>query len=199
MAAFETPAVDVLSVPLGDLIASVGRGVADAQREMDAASIALLQEVYSSSEGLLNELQRIGYRPNWYHIPEAQGDIQVALTVTGEQSTSGPPAAGRPRVKMYAAPIDAGYTARFNFTVQAASRVTFRIVPVPPSSAAESVRVVPSLVGLSISQAQSLLTLLGIPVNIGSTPPTAVVTGQNPPAGSILPPDGSVSLQPFTE
>jgi len=32
---------------------------------------------------LFRELQRIGYRPTWYHIPEAEGQIQVALSVAG--------------------------------------------------------------------------------------------------------------------
>ena len=79
--------LEALSVPFGDLIASVGRGVADAQREMDFASFALLQEIYRD-EGPLRELQRIGYRPNWYHIPEVEGELQVALTISGEETRS---------------------------------------------------------------------------------------------------------------
>ena len=78
------PLLDALSCPIGDLIAAVGRGVADAQRALDEASLATLSEVYSRNDGLLGELQRIGYRPNWYHIPEVESELQIALTIGGE-------------------------------------------------------------------------------------------------------------------
>jgi hypothetical protein len=198
MATFDTTVLDALSVPLGDLISSVGRGIAEAQRDMDAASIAALQDIYISTEGLFHELQRIGYRPTWYHIPEAEGEISVALTVSGQQQTTGAgtPIVGRSKVKIYAAPVDAGYASRFNFTLQAASRVKFRIVPVPPSSAAEAMQVVPALVGMPVSDARARLTLLGISGNVAAgTADTALVTEQDPAAGSILAPGGSVSIE----
>jgi hypothetical protein len=198
MATFDNPLLDVLSVPLGDLISSVGRGIADAQRDLDAGSLAALQEIYGSSEGLFHELQRIGYRPTWYHIPEAEGEIQVALTVSGEQHSTGTNTTGlgRSKVKIYAAPIDAGYTSRFNFTLQAASRVKFRIVPVPPSSAAEAMQVVPALIGLPVSEARARLTLLAISGNVAAgTADTAIVSAQDPGPGSILPPGGSVRIE----
>src|SRR5215510_2201352 len=139
--------LDALSVPFGDLIASVGRGVADAQRELDFASFALLQEIYRD-EGPLRELQRIGYRPNWYHIPEVEGELQIALTVSAQETRGA--AVGAPTraaaVKLYATPIDAGYTSRFGFTLQATSKIKFRIVPVPPSNAAEAMQVMPVVV-----------------------------------------------------
>ena len=197
MATFDPTLLDSLSVPIGDLIASVGQGVADAQRAMDAASIAALRDVYESSEGLLHELQRIGYRPNWYHIPEAEGEIQVALTISGQDSTGANAAvAGRSNVKLYATPIDAGYSSRFNFTLQAASRVRFRIVPVPPSNAAEALQVVPALVGIKVSEARDRLNLLGIIADVGGAADTDVVSVQEPEPGSILPPGGSVKINP---
>jgi hypothetical protein len=99
-------------------------------------------------------------------------------------------------VKIYAAPVDAGYASRFNFTLQAASRVKFRIVPVPPSSAAEAMQVVPALVGMPVSDARARLTLLGISGNVAAgTADTALVTEQDPAAGSILAPGGSVSIE----
>ena len=48
--AIDDELLDVLSAPLGDLIASVGRGVADAQRALDAASLEALREIYGSDE-----------------------------------------------------------------------------------------------------------------------------------------------------
>jgi hypothetical protein len=189
MATFDTQQlVDALSLPLGELIASVGRGVAEAQREMDAASISVLQEIYSRGDGLFVELQRIGYRPTWYHIPEAEGDLQITLTATSEQ-TSGSAAAtpGSSRIKLYAAPVDAAYASRFGFNVQASSRVKFRIVPVPPSTAADSLQVVPLLVGMTVEAARARLDAL----NITGTFPAgaeagATVKTQSPAANQLL-------------
>ncbi|MDR0788187.1 MAG: PASTA domain-containing protein [Gemmatimonadota bacterium] len=194
MATYDPNVLDALSLPLGELIASVGRGVAEAQREMDIATISAYQEVYESTDGGLMELQRIGYRPNWYHIPEAEGDIQVALTVSGSttqttSSSSSSTTAVRPlsRLKLYAAPVDAGYSSRFNYTVEASSRVKFRIVPVPPSSASDAVRVMPALIGLTLAEARSRLELLGIEATFPTnTQESAVVTNQLPAPGSIL-------------
>jgi len=191
MPTFDTQSlVDSLSLPLGELIASVGRGVAEAQREMDAASISSLQEIYSRGDGLFLELQRIGYRPTWYHIPEAEGDLQIALTVTA-QETRGPDqsvtAGSAPRIKLYAAPVDAGYASRFGFNLQASSRVKFRIVPVPASTAAEGLRATPTLVGLTVGDARARLGLFGIagtfPADVADT---VTVTGQDPAAGTLL-------------
>ncbi|HTV21206.1 MAG TPA: PASTA domain-containing protein [Polyangiaceae bacterium] len=191
MATIPKDLLDVLSVPVGDLVASVGRGIADAQREMDAASIAALREVYESNEGFARELQRIGYRPTWYHIPEAESEIQVALTVSGEASSSG----GVPsKIRLYAAPVDAGYAARFNYSMQASSRLKFRVVPVPPSNVAEALQVMPSLVGLSLGEARARLALLNIAAALPEGASSAVVTTQTPAAGTLLARDENVSV-----
>ena len=190
MATIPKDLLDVLSVPVGDLVASVGRGIADAQRAMDAASLAALRDVYESNEGFARELQRIGYRPTWYHIPEAESEIQVALTVSGEASSSGAPS----KIRLYAAPVDAGYAARFNYSLQASSRLKFRVVPVPPSNVAEALQVMPSLVGLSLGEARARLALLDIAAALPEGASSTVVTTQTPAAGTLLARDEHVSL-----
>lgn len=186
--ALDKQLLDALSVPFGSLIASVGRGVAEAQREMDAASIEAYRQIYESNEGLFAELQRIGYRPTWYHIPEAESEIQVALTAAGQTdaNTTQPRLATAAKLKLYAAPIDAGYASRFSFNLQAASRVKFKVVPVPPSSAAEELRVVPALVGLTLGEARARLALLGVPANLPDAAPDASVRAQSPAPGTLL-------------
>lgn len=185
--AIDTKVLDALSAPLGSLIASVGRGIADAQRELDAASLAAYRDIYESDEGLFSELQRIGYKPTWYQIPEAESEIQVALTMSGSESTPGGNTAGaKPKLKVYATPVDAGYASRFNFSLQASSRVKFRIVPIPPSSAAEALLVVPALIGLPLGEARARLSLLGLPSALPDVAPETLVTKQRPAAGSFL-------------
>jgi hypothetical protein len=193
--AIDDKLLDTLSAPLGELIASIGRGVADAQRALDAASLAALREIYESDEDFYRELQAIGYKPTWYQIPEAEGEIQVALSVAG---TGAAPAANRavPRskLKLYAAPLDAGYTSRYNFSLTASSKLKFRVVPVPPSAAAEAIRVMPSLVGVPLGEARARLTLLGIDATSPDVPGSAAVTTQTPAAGVVLAPGEQAAL-----
>ena len=59
--------LDALSVPFGDLIAAVGRGVAEAQRAMDAASIAALQD--SEENGLRPRIPRCELKSIAYALP----------------------------------------------------------------------------------------------------------------------------------
>jgi hypothetical protein len=196
--AIDRDLTDALSAPLGELIASIGRGVADAQRALDAQALTALREIYESDEEFFRELQAIGYRPTWYHIPEAQGQIQVALSLSGTQD-QGPqsPAGGvqpAARIRLYAAPLDAGYTSRYNFSLTASSSLTFRIVPVPPSPAVEAIRIMPSVVDLSLSEAMDRLARLGIEASAPDVPGTTVVTTQSPAPGTVLEPDIDVTV-----
>jgi hypothetical protein len=192
MVGIDPSILDTLSVPFGSLIASVGRGVAEAQREMDAASIATFQAIYESDEPLFQELQRIGYRPEWYHIPDVEGEIHLALTVTGSETTTDGPT--RSPVKLYAAPIDAGYLSKFGFTAEATSSVKFRIVSVPPSAAVEQLKVAPALTGLTIAQTRERLTTLGITFDLGSAKDGDVVSGQEPSPGTVMAPGSIVTV-----
>lgn len=196
------PLLEALSCPVGDLIAAVGRGVAEAQRAMDHASLSALTEIYSRGDGLLGELQRIGYRPTWYHIPEVETTLQIALTISGNRGNGageGPAGAGIPsRIKLYAAPVDASYSNRYNFQLQAGSTVKFKVVSVPPSNLAEEISVMPALVGMSLADAKARLNLLGISATypIGASE-SAPVGSQQPDAGTLL--SGTASVQVFIE
>lgn len=173
--------------------------MAEAQRELDHASLSALQEVYSRNDGLFGELQKIGYRPTWYHIPQVDGELQVALTITGQQGTGGTttPVAGsgRSKMKLYAAPVDAGYASRFGFSLNATSRVKYRVVPVPPRNAADALQAMPALTGLTQGGARARLALLGITATF---PPnaldSALVTRQDPAPGTMLASGTGVSV-----
>ncbi|RKH44762.1 PASTA domain-containing protein [Corallococcus sp. AB049A] len=179
----DVPQLEALSAPLGALISSVGRGVAEAQRELDAATIEQIRELYASDEDLAVELQRIGYRPTWYHIPEAEAEIAVALSITSEERTD-----GRTRLKMYGAPLDASYTNRFTYSLTAQSRLKFRVVPVPPSPQAEALVVVPAVVGRTVGDARALLSAIGVPHRFtDGAKDVSLVTAASAEPGTLLP------------
>ncbi|NOK21985.1 PASTA domain-containing protein [Corallococcus carmarthensis] len=179
----DVPQLEALSAPLGALISAVGRGVAEAQRELDAATIEQIRELYASDEDLAVELQRIGYRPTWYHIPEAEAEIAVALSITSEERSE-----GRSRLKMYGAPLDASYTNRFAYSLTAQSRLKFRVVPVPPSPQAEALVVVPAVVGKTVAEARALLSAIGVPHRFpDGAADASLVTSASVGPGALLP------------
>lgn len=190
--------IDALSAPLGDLIAEVGRSVAEAQMAMDAATIQNVRALVTASgpDDPNRLLQQIGYQPTWYQIPEVTAEITIALTLSGSGQSSGQSggqSGGKPggsRMRMMAAPVDASYASRYNFELKAASSLKFRIVPVPPSPAAERMRVVPVVVGLSFAQARVRLAELDIrwtlPDQVAAPADATVVVTQQPAAGEIL-------------
>lgn len=203
MPSFQDPRalLETLSAPLGEIIASVGRGVADAQRSLDAQTIENFQSIYADGDvAAFEALRSIGYRPTWYHIPEVTAELNIALSVSGavESQPSGGAASAplTPRLRVYAAPVDAGYTSKYNYDLKASSSVKFRIVPVPPSPAAEALRVVPALVGLPWSAARALLAQLDVAYKAPDPAPKDidVVASQTPDAGRVLGPGQLVSI-----
>ena len=85
---------DVMAAPIGDIIASVGQGVAQAQEALDRASLAQVLAIYHESDSdEIRLLQEIGYQPTFYALPDTTGEIQVALSISGQNSASSTPAA----------------------------------------------------------------------------------------------------------
>lgn len=193
MARFTNPTdlMDSLSAPLGDLISEVGRGVADAQAAMDAQTIARMKEIVAGGDELMAALRSIGYQPTWYQIPEATAKLSIALTISGEaQSSVQGAGGGMGRLRLNAAPVNADYSNKFNYQVQAASEIQFKIVPVPPSVAAEHLRAVPALIGKTLNEADQLLASVGLSLALADPDADpgddALVTTQQPEAGAII-------------
>lgn len=169
---------DVLAAPLGDLIAGVGRGMADAQAALNQATIDAIKQLYTG-DSAQTEMALLGYTPQWYAIPEVEADMQIALSLTGSHASSGRSGG----ISLIGVPVDAQFQNQFQYDLRAASRLKFKIVPVPPTSAAAGARVVPDLVGVTYADAVARLGAVGLP---------HVVTGWQPPAegedGSQSPP-----------
>jgi hypothetical protein len=139
--------LEPIASPIGDLIASVGRGVAEAQRALDVAALETIDQIYQGSGDTAKTLRDIGYRPTWYQIPEVSAELKVAMRVEGEkvrQASPGPTVAPpraylqRPKVMAHATPVDATYSNRFDYGVEASSKITFKVVPVPAPAAVDA-------------------------------------------------------------
>ncbi len=193
---------DALSAPLGDLIAAVGRGMAEAQQSLDLGTLETFKAIYKGGTEVYEELRQLGYQPTWYKIPELNAEISVSLTASRSQLTQQSSAASEGQngpIKLYAAPMDANYQNKYDYDLKAASVVKFRILPVPPTPQASEIKVVPELKNKSYGEARFLLAELGIPYGFGRdvTEPadTVSVRGTDPEAGKILSPGRQVILK----
>lgn len=172
---------DVVASPLGDVIARVGEGVAAAQNALDEGSLAAVLDIYAESDDeKIRLLQEIGYRPTFYALPETTGEVRVALRMgqgaAGAQNakpvrTTTPAVRAVPaRVglnalavnKLYATPVDAGYSNQFGFQADVSAKLTFKIVPVPAPQGADELRLVPDVAAMTVANASAALERLGL-------------------------------------
>lgn len=193
---------ETLAAPLGDLIAAVGRGLADAQQALDMGTIETIRALHSGQSEDLDVLRRLGYQPTWYRIPELSAEITLSLSIggtttaaaaDGDAQTSGGPG----RIRLYGSTMDANYINRYDYDLNAASVIKFRIVPVPPSTQAADLKVVPRLERLPFKVAGARLAELGIPFELPTPPPRddEVVQSTDPGPGEFLAQGRRVTLR----
>jgi hypothetical protein len=184
---------DVLATPLGELISSIGEGVADAQAALDAGSLAQTLAIYSEGgDELLTQLRDIGYQPTFYALPETEVEATISLALSGTApTTSGPLQSLTKKVigatKVYVSPLNASNTNKFNMNVNAATKLKFKIVPVPPAAAVADIRVAPTLDALSLEDATELLLQFGLEIEVLTDSGDGLgVKNQIPDAGTIM-------------
>lgn len=202
---------DVTAAPLGQIIASVGEGVAEAQRALDSQAIEQLLELYARDDAGTRLLRESGWRPTFYTIPETEGEVRVALSLADQESdrtqepsatmaklsaasplrggTTLPPALTRalsqPKTRLYATPVDGSYRNRYGFEASVSATIRFRIVPVPPPPEADRMRVVPDLQGMRLTEAIRLLEGFDLVAETESEG-EAPIEAQSPPPGTVV-------------
>ncbi len=205
---------DVVAAPLGDVIASVGAGVAAAQHALDEASLAAVLDLYTESDDeRIKLLQAIGYRPTFYALPETTGEVRVSLKLgNGIAGTGGrgvrPPiiAPTTPQTsilparlglnllpaKLYATPVDAGYANQYGYTADVSATLTFKIVPIPPPQGADELRLVPDLTGRPADAARTALEALGLTVRLVDADGATVTPSEGMSVAAQVPATGTI-------
>lgn len=133
----------MMSVPMEELLTSVGRGVGAAQAALDRHSIEIQQLIDSDPV-----LGQYGLQASWYQIPSTQLELKIAVAM--QQPAKPTPAPGvlpealgplsdlplaRPLPRLWISPVNARYANQFGFNTTASSTVSLTIVPVPPPAA----------------------------------------------------------------
>lgn len=190
---------EIMAAPLGELISSIGKSVGEAQAALDAGSLAQTLEIYNSEnkDEVLNMLKSIGYQPTFYVLPETEVEAQVSFAISSTSTNTPSLSNDISRSKIYATPINAGNSNRFNLDINAMAKLKFKIVPVPPPDGVSTLRIVPSLKGKSIANAVQILNSIGLvyqlPDGFTETSDEIIIT-QTPASGTYAPQGTTIEL-----
>ena len=130
---------DLISTPLEQLIVALGSGIGRSQAELNRHSIETQRQIDEDPV-----LSQYGLQATWYQIPTTQLDLKVAVAMQEHPDPQAPAAPAVPAggirgigpllavPRLWLQPVNALYTNRFNYDVNASSTVTLSIVAVPP-------------------------------------------------------------------
>lgn len=117
---------EVLVSPLEEIISRVGQGIAEAQRNLDLHSVALQTMIENDPA-----LKEHGLEATWYHMPETEVELKLALNFKREDIRKNGKLVVR-KHRMYGAPMNAVYKNTFNADVSGSSKLRLKIVSIPP-------------------------------------------------------------------
>lgn len=188
MATFKKPGklFENATTPVGSIISEVGRGVAQAQQQLDDSALDSFRQLYAHDSKQGEALRRIGYIPTWYQIPETNAEVNLSLSMGISHQSS----RSKSTRQLLGTTIDASVQNRFNFKAELGSKVSFKIVPIPPPVTPQDNVVVPELIGRTLAEAVSLLEEfeLAEPLYDGDREQdsNATITGQSPAPGEVI-------------
>lgn len=138
---------DAFAAPLGDFIASIGKGVGEAQAALDEGSLRQTLELYNGNpddtDAIFKLLREIGYQPTFYVIPKTTAKAKISLAIS-QKKNSFQSSSRNMLSSMYATPINATNSNTYNLDLNASAEIQFDIVPVPPSEL-NLVRIMPDI------------------------------------------------------
>lgn len=166
----EAPSIgpEIASLPLGEMIYSIARAIADGQFQLDRSSIQAAEYLsgqlvyfgYSYDEDGQRQAHRLsmmelGFVPTFYQFVDTLIEIKIAIqlqkqgtstlaqtvssTTDGEDNplTSTWRPENNVRTVVNTAPVDARYASSYSYSAELASRLSTKLVPVPPPAILE--------------------------------------------------------------
>lgn len=126
MSEIQTIVEDVLVEPLEDILLHVSRGIAQSQLELDKNSLATQIMIDNNKD-----LSEYGIKATWYHFPEVDLELKMALSLHGISETENGSVKAM-KLKIFSAPINAAYKNTFDYDVTGTSTIKAKIVSIPP-------------------------------------------------------------------
>ena len=159
---------ELLDVPFGEMVTSLGVAIGHAQFELDRVSLQIAQMMAGQEftvpgeDGEPGEPQRLlvefggqqlsmlelGFTPSFYHFVDTIIEVKVSITIATERSFSGSSFRGSMSgsVGFFSAgarvsSVSASYASKFNYSAEGSSLIRTKIQPVPaPAILEERIR-----------------------------------------------------------
>jgi hypothetical protein len=155
---------ELLNVPFGEMVSSLGQAISQAQLQLDTTSMRIAQimagEAYdvpdadgdgTHEEHLLvkfgeDELSmlELGFTPSFYHFVDTIIEVKISITMSTELSSSLSTFSGsfNSYFALFAAgascsSVSASYANKYNYSAEGSSLIRTKIAPVPPPSILE--------------------------------------------------------------
>jgi len=149
---WDTPstAVGDFYADITDILTSLGRGLANAQKELDIGAIQMQKAILEDET-----LSGYGLSANWFVMPEAEFNMRMELGVSEEEKIEGT-VSGKAQtrgVKMMAALSNAKYNSLYESESKQESSLRVRFVPVPMPTVVK----IPNVVGSPVASARAAL------------------------------------------
>jgi hypothetical protein len=129
------------AIPFDEMIASMGTGIAEAQRKLDEISFEITKmmsgtdakhriKLADRAEARSYSLLELGFTPTFYQFVDTVLEIKVAFSMSSETSNGGDNE--QTTFKAKSTPVDATYANRFQYPVEGSSVLRTKLVTVPP-------------------------------------------------------------------
>lgn len=154
---------DLLNVPMGDMIRQMALAIADAQVELDEASIHVAQIMAGQPTTIADEtgtttqepttvrfggqdlsMIELGFTPTFYQFIDTIIEVKIAIKITREYSsqqtfkgTRKTFSAGYGGFRVTTTPVDATYSSKYTYSAEGSSLLRTKLVPVPPPAILE--------------------------------------------------------------
>ena len=158
---------ELLNVPMGDMIRQMAFAIADAQVQLDEASLRIAEMMSGSriernadgSAGTVTDttilfnnehlsMMELGFVPTFYQFVDTLIEVKIAIkisleiasstTIKGERKTTNLSfGSGGINYSVTTTPVDATYSSKYNFTSEGSSLLRTKLSPVPPPAILE--------------------------------------------------------------
>ncbi|MFP3910399.1 MAG: hypothetical protein ACLFVI_06945 [Archaeoglobaceae archaeon] len=120
---------EVLVNPLSRVIREVGLSISETQEAMDRNSIDT--QLAIENDEILSQYD---IQATWYHIPEVELELKMALTMKYEEEKDSKGTIRGYRPILHAAPLNASYKNLHEYDVEGSSIIKAKFVSIPPSN-----------------------------------------------------------------
>ncbi len=151
----------LLDVPFGEMISSLGLAIAEAQCALDSNSIEILRQMgepetvslpfctvkYDSGSLTIEDSEvptsmiGAGFQPTFYQFAETIIEVKIAITMSYERDYSSSVSQSSDMRAKYkkktvtrSTTVDASYSSKYNYSAEGSSLLRTRLVPVPPNN-----------------------------------------------------------------